>query len=263
MLNILGWFCCANTLRSAATFLLLLFNRLLAAGIKPKIVMATKAKCSVSYYHQLPDEQLDDFGTGVKEGLANNAVLFPTPPVSAVALQALIDDYEVKRSAYKRGGLDQKPAFELAKTALMNGLDSTAAYVDEIANGSEATIVAGGFIPTKTTRQPVPAPAKPTVVTLQHGQAHGQVIAECKAVSGATYYGCFFTEGTPLPEADFANGQLAMPPNVPFLVGFDFNRDRKKVFNGMQPGTQYYFYFYAANPAGVSALSEPVSIMAV
>jgi hypothetical protein len=224
--------------------------------------MAQKAKCSVNYYHQLPDEELDDFGTGVQQGLANNPTIFTTPPITPVALQALITDYEVKRNAYKRGGLDQKPAFELAKEALTAALDEVAAYVDGLANGSEAIIVASGNIPTKTTRQPVTVPDKPAIVKLSQGQAHGQLVAECKPVSKATYYGCILTEGTPLPDPDFANGQLALPANVPFIIGFDFNRDRKKTFNGLQPGNIYYFYFYAVNAAGVSALSDGVSIMA-
>jgi hypothetical protein len=80
--------------------------------------MGKKPTCSLNYYHRLPDEELDDFATGVRVGLQNNLALFPTPPVLPAALQALIDDYEVKRSAYKRGGLDQKPAFEQAKAGL-------------------------------------------------------------------------------------------------------------------------------------------------
>ncbi len=222
--------------------------------------MGKNPTCSLSY-HKLPDEQLDDFATGVRVGLQNNLALFPTPPVLPTALQTLIDDYEVKRSAYKRGGLDQKPAFEQAKTALMNALDDNAGYVDSIADGNEATIVAAGYVPTSTESKPAQIPSKPEV-RLKRGEAAGQILAECKPIKGAQYFGCIVSEGSPLEGNVLTEEVILLPAGSKSNVGMNVSKDRKKVFSGLQPGTTYYFYFYAGNAAGVSALSDAVSIMA-
>jgi hypothetical protein len=222
--------------------------------------MGKKPTCSLSY-HRLPDEELDDFATGVRVGLQNNLALFPTPPVLPPSLQALIDDYEVKRSAYKRGGLDQKPAFEQAKTLLMNGLDDNAAYVDSIADGNEAIIVAAGYVPTNTTTSPSQVPSKPEV-RVKRGEASGQLLAECKPIKGAQYFGCIVSEGSPLEGNVLTDEVIFLSAGSKSNVGMNVAKDRKKVFSGLQPGTTYYFYFYAVNAAGVSALSDAVSIMA-
>lgn len=223
--------------------------------------MGKKPTCSLNYYHRLPDEELDDFATGVRVGLGNNLSLFPTPPVLPAALQALIDDYEVKRSAYKRGGLDQKPAFEQAKATLVNALDDNAEYVNSIADGNEATIVAGGYVPTSTDTKPAQVPNKPEV-RLKRGQAIGQILAECKPIKGAQYFGCIVSEGAPLEGNVLTDNVILLPGGGKGNVGINVAKDRKKVFSGLQPGTTYYFYFYAGNAAGVSALSDMVSIMA-
>lgn len=177
------------------------------------------------------------------------------------ALQTLIDDYEVKRSAYKRGGLDQKPAFEQAKTALMNALDDNAGYVNSIADGNEATIVAGGYVPTSTETKPAQVPSKPEV-RIKRGEAAGQILAECKPIKGAQYFGCIVSEGSPLEGNVLTEEVILLPAGSKSNVGMNVAKDRKKVFSGLQPGTTYYFYFYAGNAAGVSALSDAVSIMA-
>ena len=92
--------------------------------------------------------------------------------------------------------------------------------------------------------------------------AAGQLLAECKPIKGAQYFGCIVSEGTPLEGNVLTDEVMFLPAGSKSNVGMNVAKDRKKVFSGLQPGTTYYFYFYAANAAGVSALSDAVSIMA-
>lgn len=220
-----------------------------------------KSKCSLTDFNTAPDDMLDTKATAVKNGLTASAVTLPAPPVPPATLTTQITTYSNTYSAYKRGGMDQKPAFETAKNTLINSLTLNAEYVDEVADGDEAVIVAAGYVPTKTTATPKPQPGKPTGVTVKRGQAIGEVLVECPTVENAESYGLIGTHGNPLGDVSFINGQFAFDGN-PILGGIDVNKSRKKRLQGLVPGQVYYFYMWATNSAGVSALSDVVQIMA-
>lgn len=220
-----------------------------------------KSKCSLTDFKDAPDDMLDTKATAVKNGLTASAVTLPAPPVPPATLTTQITAYSNTYSAYKRGGLDQKPAFEAAKATLLNSLTENAEYVDEVADGDEAVIVAAGYVPTKTTNTPKPAPSKPTGVTAKRGEAIGEMFVECPAVDHAEFYGLIVTQGAPLSSVTFSNGQIIFDgPNA--VNGIDVNKARKKHLQGMVPGTMYYFYMWATNSAGVSAPSDVVQLMA-
>jgi hypothetical protein len=220
-------------------------------------------------------DTVESFGLGVKAGYFGNNPPFTILPITAVALQGLIDDYVSKRAAYVSGGLAQKGAFMLAKAALMAALDSLAVETDKVAVGDEAIIILAGFVPTKTAGEGT----KPgqCVVTLKRGIT-GELISNCAIVPGAKHYGCIMTEGAPLPAGASitADGKLILTslnnPNPPIpnpfpqpeiiSAQFDFSDQREKHFMNLIHDATYYFYYYAVNATGVSPLSEVVSMVA-
>ena len=220
-----------------------------------------KSKCSLTDFNKASDDELDTKATAVKNGLTASSATLPAPPVPPATLTTQITAYSNTYSAYKRGGLDQKPAFETAKNTLIDSLTQNAEYVDEVANGDEEIIVAAGYVPTKTTGSPKPQPAQPTGVTAKRGQAIGEMFVECPAVDNAEFYGLIVTQGAPLSNVSFTNGQLIFEGPNP-VNGIDLNKGRKKHLQGMVPGQMYYFYMYAGNATGLSALSAVVQLMA-
>lgn len=221
-----------------------------------------KAKCFRGDFTKATDDQLDSKAVAVKDGIASNPGDFPSPPVAVADFTTRITNYVATRNAYVRGGLDQKPAFLAAKEILLDTLEETADYVDDIADGDTALIVKAGFVPTKTEASPKPAPNKPTGVVLKRGQATGEVFLECDVQSVGEYYGAIVSEGIPLAGFNFSNGMFGFEGNRPNNIGIDVNKNRKKHFTNLQPGTTYYFYMYIGNASGISALSDVVSIMA-
>lgn len=220
-----------------------------------------KAKCLRSDYKKAKDDVLDLKASAVQIGLAANTTPFPSPPVGPTALGTLITTYINTSVAYKRGGLDQKPAFINAKNALLAALDQNADYVDEIADGSEELIVNAGYVPTKTSSTTKPLPDKPTVVTAVRGNATGLILVECKAVTNAMFYGLIMSDSPDIPGFVFQNGVVgADGTNVKMMI--NINKSRKKSMEGLNPGTIYYFWMYAANANGISALSDTVKLMA-
>ena len=132
----------------------------------------------------------------------------------------------------------------------------------------------GGYTPTKPIASDAQVPAQTAGAIITRGGA-GEMFAEVPKVDGAIYYGCILVAGKPLPDAITlnANGQLVVvdnktpePPteakaaSSSIIIVFDITKSRKKRFVGLQTGTLYYFYFYAANAAGVSILSEERSL---
>lgn len=234
-----------------------------------------KQHVSLSFHQQSPDT-FDTFAVGVRDGIFGNPTEFATPPLTQSAFQTLIDDYINKRAAYKQGGKAQKGPYQTARTALMGTLDTLADYVDELADGNEDLILLSGFVPTKAGDTEPAVPAVPTVKELERGPTR-ELFAECNTVTGAEYYGCILVQGQPLPPAVSMNGlgQLIAvalnddnphpneykPVNGSIVVAIDFTKGRRKHFVGLQKGVDYYFYFFAANATGVSALSEPQVVM--
>lgn len=221
-----------------------------------------KVKCKKVDYKRASDDQLDSKADAVVLGLTNHAVDFPAPPISAAALQDLLDTYEQTYTAYKRGGLDQKEDFLNAKTDLLNAMDSIADYVDSVAKGNGSIITNGGFVPTKNTSTPQPAPVQPLLPLVTRSQNRGEVFIECPVVEGAEYYGMVFTEGSPLSEVTLSSGRFEFG-SLNSRLWIDVTKARKKTLKDMKVGILYYFYMYAGNSAGVSTLSDGVSIMGV
>ena len=232
-----------------------------------------KSHCSLSY-HNMPLDEIENFALGVKTGYFGNNPPFVVLPFTESAYNDLILKYVEKRSEYVNGGLAQKGPFLLAKTDLMEATDKVAAEVDKVADGNEEIIILAGFVPTKSGSSGGDKPGQP-VVTVKRGIS-GELIATCAQVAGAKHYGCIVTEGAPLPSfvSITADGKIvikgtdvapvpgaAPEPEVTALM-VDLTDQREKHFTGLKHDAIYYFYYYAVNTSGVSALSEVVSMVA-
>ncbi len=154
----------------------------------------------------------------------------------------------------------------------MNGLDSIADYINDLSGLTPEIIEMGGYTPTKTTGSAVNAPATPPGAILSRGVS-GQLFAEVSKVAEAENYGCILFAQEPLDteSVTFDKGQFiinsgadpaamaAAPRNIVAII--DVTKGRKKQFINLQPGTEYFFYFYATNSGGASQLSEVRSII--
>lgn len=236
----------------------------------------SKIRCSLSF-HTSTVNDFPEFAGGVRDGIYGNPTAFVSPPILETDFQAALDDYNNNRYAYVQGGLAQKGPYLQSKEDLMVILDTTAEYVDTIANGNANIITLAGYVPTKGNISEQPAPTEPEGIVVKRGST-GQILAECENQSVATAYGCIMTANEPLPANVIMNGkgQLVVSesgdPTAPDDTAisasdgqisgtFDLTQGRKKSFINLNPGTFYYFRFYASNSRGVSGLSESVGIM--
>lgn len=234
----------------------------------------TLVRCLRSY-KRLPIKDMPDFASAVEDGIYDNPTVFAAPPLLQADFQALIDAYVAKRGTYVAGGTAQKPAWEAARTALIDGLDTTADYVDTLVNGNENIVILAGYKPTKTVISSVTKPTKIQGVSLTRNDVSGVLIADCKAQDGINSYVCILTEGAPLPdnitisntgqirvqELLAGSGSDAGSTSGITAVYADFNQSRKKEFEGLTPLQTYYCVFFGINAGGVGALSDPVSII--
>ena len=221
--------------------------------------MSRKATCSRSY-HETAHSDIEAFAISIGTGISTHAATFPDPPVSRAQLIADATDYQVKYGAYHTGGSAQKGLFLAAKAVIMDDLDRTAGYVDEIADGNVAIISMAGFTPITTAYTSSVVPAAPVGIKVSHG-ASGSFRLRCGAMKRATYYVCIATEH-PLPPGAYLNGTLNTSA-LTGLVVIDMNKGRIKTMSGFTPAIVYYFYFFAGNTAGTSNLSAVMSMMAM
>ncbi|MES2621992.1 MAG: hypothetical protein V4615_14170 [Bacteroidota bacterium] len=217
-------------------------------------------RCSRNYrkFGILP---LETFATGVKTGIYSNDPPFTAPPLTEAAFDLLIQTYSTRYDEYKSGGPLLKPVFNVAKTALVGGLNSLANFIDDLPALIDDTIMLGGFTPVKTTDTEAQIPTQPVLTSLKRGESN-QIVAECNLIDGAEYYGCLIMVSGPANQVEMSNGKLLLPGNMNTDIALDVTKSRRKVFNSLQPGVTYMFWFYAGNAAGVSNLSIPMALMA-
>ena len=219
--------------------------------------------CSLSY-HQFNPTDLENFGHHVSTGIYTSTPPFSSPPYTQVVFDGFVSAFHDTYIAYKNGGADQKGAYMTAHTNLMEALDATAHYVDELPGVNEDMITRAGYTPTKTGDTKAVVPATPEVEKIDR-PAKGTLEPSCKAVHGAEYYGCIILEHPWGDGMGFMAGQIGIeiPTPIPSLpaIRIIVTKGRKKTAAMLTSGKEYGVYFYAGNSAGVSALSGGVSII--
>src|SRR5215210_5817916 len=81
----------------------------------------------------------------IHDKMLENAVTFPTPPVTMVALQASIADYLLKLTARESGARSDTVAFNVARHELESDLADNGGYVNTVAKGSLVTVDLSGY----------------------------------------------------------------------------------------------------------------------
>jgi len=209
-------------------------------------------------FHNFGTPKLETFMSEISNGIYNNPIVFVTPTIAKSVFEVTQTTFADAAADYKKFGLTKKTPFVAAKESLMYQLDQLAGYVDSIAQGDVSTIALAGFTPSREAYQRVPVLTKIPVFSSRTTDVSGEVKLEIPAIvnCGSITYNCVCVEGAPLTNAQVVNGQIVMAAGDP-QIHYDLNKSRKKVFQSLTPGSQYYFYVYASNSAGVSPLSDP------
>lgn len=235
----------------------------------------SKIICRLNF-HYLSVALFKLFFAAVKNGIYNNPATFMAPTISVATLEAHIENYNTTYTKFKnRTGT--KADFLLAKTALMNALDTLAVYVNGVAENNPEIIMLAGYTPTKGVNSNVTTPVQPVGVVITRG-IPGELETDCTPVATVESYGAIMVADNPLPANirmnglgqlevidDDINPALAITgtsaePGVPVIKALmDLNKSRKKKFINLAIGTTYYVYYWAINAGGVSPLSEVVS----
>lgn len=229
-----------------------------------------KIHCRRSYHYLIYDA-INDFAVGVADGVYGNPATFMSPTINELDFRALITEFVNKKGSYESGNVP-RTVFITAKDNLMAALDTTADYVDGVAQGNTNTVTLGGYEATKGNNSKVNPPVQPTGIIIKRG-INGQLLAECAKMDKVVFYGALLVADNPLPDNIGINaaGQVVVTgsgsapappspspgptPGSSYYV-LDFNKARKKIFTDLTKGRMYFIYFYAGNAGGISPLSE-------
>lgn len=173
---------------------------------------------------------------------------FPTPTPTLVELadqRAVLREWITKAANGDREAIANRNAAYKTLADLMRQL---AAYVTNVANGSETVILSSGF---EVRRRPEPTPglSRPVDVQADRTAKKGQVLVDWKPVRGSKTYVVEMTTDEPSSETA-----------VWTILGYP-SRSRYVVDN-LQIGTFYYFRVRAIGVRDMSASSDVALVMA-
>lgn len=195
------------------------------------------------------DHSLEETATAVLTKLYGNA-LYPTPPVTEVALQSALTAFSLAIAAAQQGGPTETADKNSKREVLIGLLRKLAAYVQENHGNVLASLLSSGFEAVSTNRASAPLPA-PTIKDIVNGMS-GQLIVRVGAIANAKCY-----------EVRYA---LIGPGGAPGPMqdGLLFTDSRNLAVTGLTPGGNYQFQVRAVGGStGYSDWSDPVSHMSM
>lgn len=212
-------------------------KKMLRPGTTSNLMLSTRPKFGFARYS---DSELADKATQIHAMMSVNP-LFPTPPVTYVALLALIQGFNSAiANALNRDKVKVAQRREVRED-LEQALKTLAAYIMTI-TANELEIEETGFDVVERSG-PVGVPAAPQNVRTSSAGA-GKVQVEWKRSHGALSYIVEYTTGDPeLPGTVWL--QAGTPTQTKFTV------------EGLNPLTYYWFRVRANGTAGVSEPSAP------
>lgn len=221
--------------------------------------MATKAKVSLGFIrYTIPQKVV--FGQTVTEGLTTNSSVFTTPSPTILALGTATDDLD-DAAAAAAGGDHAKVQIMYEKEAAWDNLyRQSAAYVNGIANGNEATILLSGFKSTKTERTPAQLPGAFVNFKAKPGNTPGSIAVECKAMKGVKSYVFIVGLAGSSGQIQIINGQI-VANNFSGMFSLLVSNKRKVVFEGLPSRTDVTVIGYAVNTAGSGPLCDPADVL--
>jgi hypothetical protein len=180
-----------------------------------------------------------------------NALTFPSPPVTMVALQASISDYLVKLTARESGAKSDTVAFNVARNELEGDLGDNGNYVNIVAGGSLVTVDLSGYPYYNTTSVPdFSPPAAPTDVRVRQGDLSGQIVVRYKPSRARSMNEVEICTADPNVEANWHDAGT-------FSGG-------KATITGLTPGTTVWVRIRTLGLQNVKgAWSDPAKIMVV
>jgi len=230
--------------------------------------MSKKSSCKRSY-RRAGNLIVEDRAEGVKTGIYTNAATFAAPPITQAVFAANILTYTNTRKAHEQGGTAQLPAFTAARKILIDNLDVLATYVDGIAKGDAQLVKLAGFDATNdvtdiASKAINTAPATPQNVTFKRIENNsGQMVAECELYGTGYRYISFLVENNSLPAGVLVddNGNITIPAGVTVDIVINVSLQRKKLFKGLTPGSNYTVYYVVLNTKGASGISAGKTMM--
>ncbi|MBI5687328.1 MAG: fibronectin type III domain-containing protein [Verrucomicrobia bacterium] len=189
-----------------------------------------------------------DTTDAVLENLYDNAA-YATPPVTKVALQTALTEFNAARGEQEQGGTAATVVKNQKRDALVELLRQLASYVEQTCNNDLATLLTSGFQAASTNRAKQPL-EKPIIVTISNGMS-GQLVVKVKPVPNAHSY--------EVRHATVAGATLG-----PWQVGGVFTDSRSMPFNNLTPGTMYQVQVRAVGGStGYSDWSDPSQHMSL
>lgn len=171
--------------------------------------MPTSLPKITTYFGHLTLAELASSAQTIINGLIAAAVAFPTPPISVVDLQSLLNTYNTARIAAINRGEKEVRAQDAAKINLMNALRTDANYVNTVAWASvqagesystvSATLATSGY---RLALDPSPVGILPQPVIKKFSSPNPGTLAVLisPAIHGAkSYFGQMFIDGMSAP----------------------------------------------------------------
>ena len=214
-----------------------------------------------SDYRNFTAVKLSTVSTLVRNGIFNNPIVFVGPPISEADFDTSQSDFSAAAANFKQYGITKKTVFVEARSNLIGLLNQLSSYVNQVSQGNVSLIALSGFTPSRDKYQRVQPLEKIPHFTMKLSVVSGQIKIFIPAINnkGAINYSCLCVKGAPLSNTTLINGQILMGEDNP-QIHYDCNKSRRKTFNSLTPGVQYFFYVFASNSASVSPLSDCKSI---
>ena len=211
--------------------------------------MKTKAKIDLSGY---PAGELGPHAQNILEQMTTNVAQFPGIPFPlGTTLTPMISNFNTKLAAKESRATADIIAFNVARHELETILFELGNYVNSVAKGDPAIVVASGF-PYYETGKPADTspPAAPTDLRLRQGDLSGEIVARCHPQR--------------TPSLNEYQTNIADPNNAAAWQHAGMFSGGKAVLAPFTPGATLWVRARTAGIKGVmGAWSDPASIMVV
>lgn len=194
---------------------------------------------------QLSDSHLVIFTQRIIDHITGNAI-YPTPPVTMVALATVNDTFRDSIVAASMGGIMATATKNTWRLDLEDKLRKTANYVQTNADNDMEKMLSSGFEPASTNRVSYPLP-QPEVPTVKNGPSTQLVVSVNTIANARSYETRLKTEGgTEWQPSTFTTGA------------------RRITVSGLTPGERYTVQVRALGGAtGFSPWSDPTTHMSL
>jgi type IV secretory pathway VirJ component len=196
-------------------------------------------------FNRLPDGELSAFSNNVITCMTGNTS-FAKSPVSMADLTKLVGTFDGAVSAALAGGKALTAAKQAARDELLAALQKIAAYVQIVADGDMALLLASGFTAINSSRSPQAKLDVPLILGVEN-EGTMKLAVRLQSVANASAYEVRAVNGATTPASSMISTQA-----------------RRVVIGNLTPGTTYNISARAIGGSeGYSEWCDPVSHMAI